>query len=151
MKKPLEFLRRHSIIGLDTSLFIYHLEDHPRFGPVTTDLLVALEEGSFRGVTSVLTLLEILVKPKADGKQEAVRDYEFFLTTFPNLAFVPMGLEVARRAADLRAGYRFRTPDAIQLATALEQGATAFLTNDKKLKPVSELEVSILDDWVPGY
>jgi predicted nucleic acid-binding protein len=148
MKKPLEFLRRHSIIGLDTSLFIYHLEDHPRYAPVTTELFSALEKGSFQGTTSVLTLMEILVKPKADGEQEAVRDYEFFLTTFPNLSFVPMGLDVARRAVDLRAGYRFRAPDAIQLATALVQGATAFLTNDKKLKPVSELEVLILDNWV---
>jgi predicted nucleic acid-binding protein len=150
MKKSLEFLRRHSIIGLDTSLFIYHLEDHPRYGPVTTELFAAMEKETFRGITSYLTLMEILVKPKADGKQEVVRDYEFFLTTFPNLSFVSMGLEVARRAADLRADYRFRAPDAIQLATALVHGATAFLTNDKKLKPTNELNVIILDDWMPA-
>jgi hypothetical protein len=94
---------------------------------------------------------EFRVKPKGEGKLEAARDYEFFLTTFPNLSFVSMGLGVARRAADLRADYRFRTPDAIQLAAALVQGATAFLTNDKKLKPVSEVEVLILDDWVPIF
>jgi predicted nucleic acid-binding protein len=150
MKKLLEFLRRHPVIGLDTSIFIYHLEDHPRYGPVTADLLTALENGVFQGVTSYLTLMEILVKPKAEGNLEAIRDYEFFLTTFPNLSFVSMGLEVARRAADLRGGYRLRPPDAIQLAAALVHGATAFLTNDKKLKLVSDLKVLILDDWLPG-
>jgi predicted nucleic acid-binding protein len=59
-------------------------------------------------------------------------------------------LEVARRAADLRAGYRLRPPDAIQLAAALFHGATAFVTNDKKLKQVNELKVLTLDDWLEG-
>jgi len=93
--------------------------------------------------------MEILVKPKAEGNREAVRDYEFFLSTFPHLSFLAMGLEVARQAADLRAAYRLRPPEAIQMATALVHGATAFLTNDKKLKPVNELKVLILDDWLP--
>lgn len=151
MKRLRDFLRHHPVIGLDTSIFIYHLEDHPRYGPVTADLLTALEKGVFQGVTSYLTLMEILVKPKAEGNPEAIRDYEFFLTTFPNLSFVSMGLEVARRAADLRAGYRLRPPDALQLAAALVHGATAFLTNDKKLKQVSELKVLMLDDWLTGF
>lgn len=149
MKKFLEYLRRHTVVGLDTSLFIYHLEDHPRYGVITADLFSEMEKGGFKGMTSFLTLMEILVKPKADGKTEVVQDYEFVLTTFPNLSFVPLGLEVARRAADLRAAYRLRTPDAIQVATALVQGATALLTNDRKLKVVNELDVSILNDWLP--
>ena len=123
MKRLRDLLRRHSVVGLDTSIFIYHLADHPRYGPVTADLLSTLEKGGFQGVTSYLTLMEIL-------------------------SFVSIGLEVARRAADLRAGYRLRPPDAIQLAAALVHGATAFLTNDKKLKSVNELKVLILDDWV---
>ena len=151
MKRLRDLLRRHSVVGLDTSIFIYHLEDHPRYGPVTADLLSTLEKGGFQGVTSYLTLMEILLKPKGEGKLEAIRDYEFYLTTFPNLSFVSIGLEVARRAADLRAGYRLRPPDAIQLAAALVHGATAFLTNDKKLKSVNELKVLILDDWLPDF
>jgi predicted nucleic acid-binding protein len=149
MKKFLEYLRRHTVVGLDTSLFIYHLEDHPRYGVITADLFSEMEKGGFKGMTSFLTLMEILVKPKADGKPEVVQDYEFVLTTFPNLSFVPLGLEVTRRAADLRAAYRLRAPDSIQVASALVQRATALLTNDKKLKVVNELDVSLLDDWLP--
>jgi hypothetical protein len=58
MKHLRDFVRRHPVIGLDTSIFIYHLEDHPRYGPVTTDLLSAMEKGVFQGVTSYLTLIE---------------------------------------------------------------------------------------------
>jgi len=102
-------------------------------------------------MTSFLTLMEILVKPKADGKPEVVQDYEFLLTTFPNLTFVPMGLEVARRAADLRAAYRLRRRMRSKWLTALVHNATTFLTNDKKLKMVNELEIKILDDWLPAF
>jgi predicted nucleic acid-binding protein len=151
MKDFLQYLHRHTMVGLDTALFIYHLEDHPRYSLITADLFSEMEKGSFRGMTSFLTLMELLVKPKAEGKPEVVQDYEFVLTTFPNLTFVPMGLEVARRAADLRAAYRLRAPDAIQLATALVHNASTFLTNDKRLKMVNELEIKILDDWLPEF
>jgi hypothetical protein len=35
MKRLLEFLKSHPVVGLDTSIFIYHLEDHPRYAPMT--------------------------------------------------------------------------------------------------------------------
>ncbi len=53
---------------------------------------------------------------------------------------------VAERAADLRARYNLRTPDALQTAAALDTGWQAFLTNDTQLKRVIELRVLILDE-----
>jgi hypothetical protein len=35
MKRLHDFLKKHPVIGLDTSLFIYHLEDDPRYAPLT--------------------------------------------------------------------------------------------------------------------
>ena len=58
----------------------------------------------------------------------------------------PVTLEVADHAAMLRARYRLSTPDAIQVATALEMQATAFLGNDTYLKRITEIECLILDD-----
>lgn len=53
---------------------------------------------------------------------------------------------MAKRAAALRAYYNLRTPDALQLAAALEAGCQAFLTNYIPLKRVTELRVLILDE-----
>jgi predicted nucleic acid-binding protein len=145
MKRLLEFLKSHPVVGLDTSIFIYHLEDHPRYAPVTEIIFHGLEEGRNRGITSFLTLVEILVKPKVEGLLEVARDYEYYLTTFPNLTLFPFELEIARKASALRAVSRFKTPDAIQLATALHHGATGFLTNDRMFEKVSVLEIAILD------
>ena len=148
MKRLQDFLKTHPVIGLDTSLFIYHLEDHPRYAPLTEIIFSALEKGANKGVSSYLTLMEILVKPNAEGLLQAARDYEYYLTTFPNLTFYEMGLEVAKKASDLRATERIKAPDAIQIATAILYGATAFLTNDKIFERIKGLDVLILDKFL---
>jgi len=141
-----DFLARHERIGADTMVFIYHLEDHPTYAPLTQLLFEAWEEGRNLGITSVITLFEILVKPKREGLEEVAQDYLELLTTYPNLTIVEVDLEVAKLAAELRAKYRIRTPDALQLATALQAKAGGFITNDERLKRIKELEVVLLDD-----
>jgi predicted nucleic acid-binding protein len=124
-----EFFARHKQVGMDPVVFIYHLEDHPRYARLTQPLFEAWEEGRTYGVASVITLVELLVKPKREGKREVARDYLELLSTYPNLTIVTIDLKVADLAAELRAKYGIRTPDALQLAAALQAGAGGFITN----------------------
>lgn len=94
----------------------------------------------------MITLLEILVKPKSEGHTEAAREYLDLLTTYPHLTVVEVDLGIVDLASDLRAKYAIRTPDALQIAAGLSLGATGFLTNDGRLKRVTELEVLLLDE-----
>lgn len=55
---------------------------------------------------------------------------------------------VAERAAALRARYDLRTPDALQIAAVQAAGCQAFLTNDHRLKRVTEPRVITVDDLV---
>ena len=148
MKRLQDFLRKHPVIALDSSIFIYHLEDHPRYAPLTEIIFDDLEKGMNKGITSYLTLMEIITKPKAEGLLQVARDYEYYLTTFPNLTFYEMGIEIARKASDLRAIERIKSPDAIQLSTAILHGATAFLTNDKIFERVKGIDILILDKFL---
>ena len=148
MKRLQDFLRKHPVIALDSSIFIYHLEDHPRYAPLTEIIFDDLEKGMNKGITSYLTLMEIITKPKAEGLLQVARDYEYYLTTFPNLTFYEMGIEIARKASDLRTTERIKSPDAIQLATAILHGATAFLTNDKIFERVKGIDILILDKFL---
>lgn len=52
---------------------------------------------------------------------------------------------VAEEAARLRARHNLRTPDAIQLATAIRSGASSFLTNDRHLPKLAPLNLLLLD------
>jgi len=142
-------LATHRLIGLDTAVFIYHLEAHPVYQPLTQELLAGVESGQWAAVTSTVTLMELTVRPWQLGHPAIAREYEALLVHFPHLTLSDVTRDVARRAAQLRAHYRLRPADAIQMATALAHSATAFVTNDRQLVRLSALlDVVVLDDLV---
>lgn len=139
---PLERQR----IGLDTNVFIYFLEDHPRYGTWCASLFNLIERGHNPAVTSTVTLLELLVQPYRDQKDELVQKIFALTSTYPKLEWVPVTMSLADRAAELRARYRLSTPDAIQLAAAITHKATRFYGNDRSMRRVKEIECIIVDD-----
>ena len=88
----------------------------------------------------------ILVKPIKDQNIKAIKDYKFLLNNFPNLKMVNIDPEIAEKGAELRARYGIRIPDALQIASAIENHATIFISNDNKLKKVKEIEVAVLKE-----
>jgi predicted nucleic acid-binding protein len=70
----------------------------------------------------------------------------FIILNQEHLTTFPVSAAIAERAAQLRASYHLRTPDAIQIATAIQEGATVFLTNDGRLPALVELEILLLND-----
>jgi uncharacterized protein len=123
-------LRGHQRILIDSSVWVYHFEQHAEFGPAAGSVIEAMEEGAFRGIASELTLLELTVKPLQLGRQDIADEYEVLLSYFPNLQLEPIGREVLLAAAALRARHGLRTPDAILLATGVHSGASAAVTDD---------------------
>jgi predicted nucleic acid-binding protein len=147
-----EFSRRLAkakVIGLDTPIFIYFLEANERYGPLVQITINGIEKGKWQGVTSTITLMGITVRPWQLGREMAAREYEAVLVHFPNLTVVDVDRNVARAAAQLRARYNVSPPDALQVAASLSFGASAFLTNDKRLSKLQEMiDVIVLDDFL---
>ncbi len=140
------FLKQHRSLYLDTSAFIYFVEQHPRYFPACNELFHAIEDGRTTASTSALTLTEVLVQPYRLKKDELVLKFYALLTTYPHLTWVSMNLKVADQAAKLRAEHGLKTPDAIQAASAIACGATGFVCNDKIFCKVKAFEVFVLDD-----
>lgn len=72
----MEALRDRAIVGLDTSVIIYQLEDSERYASVAEEALDVLAQGLFQGVTSVLTLMEVAVRPVQLGRDDVADDFE---------------------------------------------------------------------------
>jgi len=106
-------LAKAKVIGLDTSIFIYFLEDNAQYGPLAQVAINGIEKGKWQGVTSTITLMEITVRPWQLGRESAAREYEAVLVHFPNLSIVDVNRNVARAAAQLRAKYNVAPPDAL--------------------------------------
>lgn len=134
----------HQRVLIDTSIWIYHLEADARFGPAASNIIRAMENGEFKGVSSELTLMELLVQPLKQGREEIADAYELFFSNFPNLELAPLRRDVLIRAAQLRARYGVKTPDALILASGILNGATLALTNDLRWRRVTDIEIDVL-------
>jgi len=139
------FLKRNKKIGIDSNILIYFIEANPAYHTMTLKIFESIEEGRNTGVCASLSLLEILVQPYRNSNEELVNQFYALLTTFPNLVWVDLNLEIADLGARLRSKYSLKTPDAILMATAIQSNATGFIGNDSQLKKVQELEVFAFD------
>ena len=142
------FFARHRTVGLDTNIFIYLVEDHPRYSDWCELLFGRIQRREIIAVTSTVTLLEALVLPYRLQNDGLAQKYYALLYSFPNLIWHSVSIEIADLAAELRVRYRLNTPDAIQIATTIEANGTAFLGNDKGLKKVREIECFALEDII---
>ena len=59
-----------------------------------------------------------------------------------------MDKSIGSWAVTLRAAYEIHVPDALQVAAAIESGATLFVTNDRRLNKVQEIEILLFDDYL---
>ena len=139
-------LAGHRLIALDTSVWIYHFEGSVAYGQAADSVLEAVAQARIGAVASELVLLELLVAPLKKGSQDVADEIELALLHFPNLQLAPVTRAVLIRAAEIRARYGLRAPDAIVLATAVESGATLAVTNDSAWRKVDEIEVLLLRD-----
>lgn len=134
--------------GIDTAVFIYFIQEHPRFLPVVLPLFQQADEGKRELVTSALTLLEVLVVPYRTADVALAERYEALLTRSRGIRLLDIDARHLRDAAVLRAQTRIKTPDALQLAAAISAGCKAFVTNDRDLPDIPGLRVMQLSAYV---
>jgi len=103
-------LRGVTYLGLDTAPLIYLVEAHATYLPLVREVARRIVEGQFEGITSVVTLGEVLVQPLARGDLRLQRLYRETLTEGVGIRTLPVDAALAERAADLRARYRMRLP-----------------------------------------
>lgn len=136
-------------VALDSSVFIYFIEEHPLYLPLIEPLFEAIDAGKIEAVTSSLTLLEVLVIPFRFSNAPLIVRYETLLTKSQGLRLIEIDRDFLRSVAQVRASSRAKTPDAMQLAAAMVAGCPVFLTNDDRIPGLPGLRNLFLDNYLP--
>ncbi len=133
-------------VFFDTAPLIYLVEKNDFFYDKCKEILVSLIQGKTEIFTSTITITEFGTVPYREKKENVIVDFEKLLK-FARFNIENITYGIAEIAYKLRAKYQFlRTPDALQLATALYNNCNKFITNDKKLKQITEIEVVLIAD-----
>jgi predicted nucleic acid-binding protein len=137
----------HPLVALDANVLIYVLEAVLPLGLVGRALVDAVDEGRIRAVISSVAVIEILAGFARSPDARAFEVAADQLQDLP-LRLVPTDSAIAQDAAWLRGAQEYAIGDAIHLATARAAGATVFITNDRRIRPIPRLEVVYLDEIV---
>ncbi len=137
---------RGKTVGLDTTPLIAFVEKQPANVELLKPFFLAVQNNEISVIASTITLLEVLVHPIKHGDVELAQRYRDILLDSVGFTIVNLDQDIAEEAAQLRAFHNIRTPDSIQMATAIKMNATHFLTNDLKLPSLPELKVLKLDE-----
>jgi predicted nucleic acid-binding protein len=139
-------LPQGATVLVDTAPWIYVLESHPQFADRFVGLFEAAAKGQVLIALSTITLAEVLTGPFKAGQTALAKRYEKALLQY---RVVDVSAPIAALAAQLRAQYRLKLPDALQLATALDIGAAALVTHDRDYSQVSGLDILNGDNAAP--
>lgn len=133
-------INNRETILLDTNCFIYYFEDNPNYADKLEKIFIEIQDGKNEAFMSIISFMEILVKPKKYNNAFLENRYKLILSNYPNLSIVDVDYKIADIASRLRANYNIKTPDAIILATGISMNVDYFITNDIKLKSVCSQE-----------
>jgi predicted nucleic acid-binding protein len=133
-------------LAFDTAPLIYFVEGHPDYVAIMRDVIERVDSGRISAFSSVITLVEVLTRPKQTGRSDIEDQYRDILVHGENFTLIPIDSVIAEAAAGLRARFGIRTPDALQIAAAVHAGCDAFLTNDSALQRVSDITVLLLSN-----
>ncbi len=152
-QKALNFrsvLFQDASVLLDTSVLIYYFEEIEPYYHLTEEIFNEANDDNIKGFLSAISVTEFVTKPFADGKVADVERFKHLLSSI-SIQVLAVTYEIAELAGKLRAKYpSTHTPDALIIATALENRCDLFFTNDKNLKKfeVSGFDVIVLADYV---
>ncbi len=131
-------------VYFDTNIFIYALEYNKEYRPHISSLFTQIQKSDGFIITSELALAECFVRPFQNKDKLSIKHYEDNIKSSNIMSVVTISKNILKIAAENKATYNNKLPDAIHLATALEEECDIFITNDTNIKVPVVMEKLIL-------
>ena len=120
-------------IALDTNVLIYFFEGREPEASIAEKILHSFMKTENEGIISTITVAEILTGFHMTGDAKKTASAKKLLNdlTLNSFKIVPVTFEIADLATSLRAKRGGKLPDALIIATALNQAADIIYSEDK--------------------
>ena len=133
-------------VFFDTAPYIYLLDYSDMYRENTKRIFKHCLTHEKQMFTSVVTVEEFCVKPYRDNDLKLVNDFKKFLTD-TETRIIQIDEEIAYKAAMIRAKHKgFKAMDTLQLATATVFKCDLFVTNDKQLKQMDDINIWVISE-----
>ena len=100
-----EHLKKMSSVFIDTAPIIYYIEAHTDYGPLVSEFVKAFQSGRLIAYSSVITIVEILPKPIANGDAQLAKQFSDFLSSGQGITTLDITSSIAQTAGRLRGQY----------------------------------------------
>lgn len=129
---------------LDTNVFLAVLNEEANWQRAKK-LLEDAHRGGHIVYTSVICISEILSGFYAKGESEKVERFLVDITAINNLTIADVDFQIAKNAAEMRAKYKMKLPDAM-IASSSKIYKCTLVTQDENFRKVKEIETKSLEE-----
>jgi predicted nucleic acid-binding protein len=135
-------------VYFDVNPIIYFIEKNADFARPCAAIFHLLGEDKLMAMTSELSLTEILLKPLREQRLDVVEAYKQLLLDPQLFTLTKVTRDTFLQAAELGANLGLRSPDAIHLASAIDNRCSVLITNDRKIRSHAGVSVLQMTDIV---
>ncbi|TSA37785.1 MAG: PIN domain-containing protein [Methylococcaceae bacterium] len=129
-------------IYIDACIAIYLIENHHEYGQLLERQFDAAINKGHEICISPLVKLECVVKPLKTNDLNLLDSFNVF---FNQTTILSIPESIYMTAAELRASYNLKTPDALHIAIASFHGCDELWTNDNRLRGAFSKAINIFN------
>ncbi|UCF08888.1 MAG: PIN domain-containing protein, partial [Thermoplasmata archaeon] len=119
---------------IDTNVFVSILNKERNY-QASKDILDSIHKGKHTGITSAICIAEVLSGFYSKGEKEKGDRFLADVKLIENLSIIDVDIGIAKEAAQIRAKYKLKLPDAIIIATCMAHGCS-LVTKDEALTKI---------------
>lgn len=125
---------------LDSNVFVYAEVSREMVGKLAIKVLERLEEGELTGVTSCITVDEVVWSVTEDIDRSHGIEVGKKMLELPNIEIVSVTPRIVSKALDKMKETNLKPRDAIHVATMLENNVFSVISEDTDFDKIDEIE-----------
>ena len=117
-------------VCIDTNVFLNVLNKEKAYLSYSRGVLLAISRGDLEAIIPTLVISEVLTGFYVEKRKTDAEEFLAAIVTHEHMKVIPLSMDIAVSSAMVRAKTGLKLPDAMILATAIENRTNYIVSND---------------------